>query len=188
MTTKPSADSPPLPVRVAEMHILLQAVVARAAEWLECPVRWGVPLHKESHEPQGILSAVFTLRGRSAGITVVGMEREAAEFLAHAIDGRWERELPDLALPVAAFAQTVATEAESGLAELGTRIGRVDVVVGKSRCLPFPPRVRPLCVPLTTDRGTMAVEFGLLEGSTPAGDCAAAVDRNAHARDEIVLH
>ncbi len=169
------------------MHAVLDAIVSVGELWLDSELEWQPPLSKKSYEPMFALSSVLRIGGRATGIVALSFERETAQFAARTISGRVLRELPDLAGPVELMAQMIGAEAESTLWQLGTRIEEVTVVIGRSRCLEFPVGVRPLCIPFNTSAGRLAVEFGLVEGSTGAGDGPPTVDGDTDAGDEVVL-
>ena len=149
------------PERVAQVHAVLEGVVAVLSIWLRSPMTWEEPFHRESHEPLHRLSAVFELSGRAAGIVVLSLDRGPARFAAEQLTGERLSDLPDMIAPVETLARMVAAEAAAPLRRLQTRIRSTEVVVGRSRCLAFPPAATPLCIPFETSHGPLAVEFGL---------------------------
>jgi chemotaxis protein CheX len=149
-------------MQVEHINPFLRSVAKTFETMLSCPVRRGSISIVESLSPSHPVSGVIGLSGDAVGIVVLNLSREVALKAASAMLMCDTHEIDtDVIDAVGELANMVAGAAKSELEQFNLSVSLPSVVTGDGHEIHFPSSVKPICVPLASEWGPLALLFGL---------------------------
>ncbi len=129
---------------------------------LNCEVQRGQATLKNQQPRQYGVSGIIGLSGNAVGMVVLSLSAEVAKKATAAMLLSETDEIDaDVIDAVGELTNVVAGAAKAELAEFDLRVSLPSVITGDNHDVRFPSNVTPICVPFTTEWGSLALEVGL---------------------------
>jgi chemotaxis protein CheX len=155
-------------MRVEYINPFVKSLVTTFSTMLNCTATRGQLTLKQDPYPHFDISGVIGLSGKAVGTVVVSLSRDVAIQAASAMLMMEATEIDnDVIDAVGEITNMVAGAAKAELAEYELSISLPSVITGRGHEVRFPSNVTPICVPFTTEWGSLNLEVGLAEVAVP---------------------
>lgn len=133
---------------------------------LDCTPSRGEAFFKSNHQPRYEVSSVIELSGNARGTVVLTFSRDAALGAAGAVLPRAPHVLNDSVIDVIGeLANIIVGNAQRELRHYDLTLSPPQTMSGRTNAVEFPDNVTPLCVPMDSPWGPLALEIGFVEQS-----------------------
>ena len=154
-------------MRVEYINPFVKSVANVFNTMLGCEVKRG-DIRLSSGNPRYTVSGVVGLSGKAAGMVVLSLPKEIALKAASIMLMMEATEINENVLDaVGELTNIIAGGAKAELAEYELLVSLPSVITGHNHEIHFPSKIHPICIPLETDWGDIALEVGLVQVAEP---------------------